>query len=105
MRASELVVEQLSLGELCRIGTNQTDSDFWIVRRGTAKNLGRPQREFAPEHIGIKVLATDKINPDYLYYMMLYVYNQGYWQNRSHGTLALQHIRVKDVKDIVLQTA
>jgi hypothetical protein len=45
----------MRLSGLATIGTNQPESDFWLVRKGSDKEVGRPVREFSPEHIGILV--------------------------------------------------
>jgi hypothetical protein len=95
-------VGSTKLGDLCTIKTNFPDADFWLVRRGDRKNVGKPTKEFSPYHVGIKVTATEQLMPQYLYYMMMHLHNQGYWQTRSIGTTALLHIRTEDVKNIQL---
>jgi hypothetical protein len=100
--ATKESVGSTKLGDLCTIKTNFLDADFWLVRRGDGKNVGKPTKEFSPYHIGIKVTATEQLMPQYLYYMMMHLYNQGYWQTRSMGTTALMHIRTEDVKNIQL---
>ena len=91
-----------TLGILCTIKTNFPEADFWLVRRGDRKNVGKPTKEFSPYHIGIKVTDVEKLMPQYLYYMMMHLHNQGYWLSRSMGTTALLHIRTEDVKNIQL---
>jgi hypothetical protein len=60
-------------------------------------------KDFNPEHIGIKVTATDILLPEYLYYVMLNLFNQGVFKNNSYGTLNLKNIRVEDVRGIRLR--
>jgi hypothetical protein len=81
--------------------TNFPDADFWIVRRGTREAVGKPTREFNPEHIGIKVTATDKLDPGYLFYALEFVKMQGYYEPR--GTTRLQGIRVEDVLNVPIR--
>lgn len=100
--ATKESVGSTKLGDLCTIKTNFPDADFWLVRRSDRTNVGKPTKEFSPYHIGIKVTATEQLMPQYLYYMMMHLYNQGYWQTRSIGTTALMHIRTEDVKNIQL---
>lgn len=90
------------LGNFAEIKTQFPDADFWIVRRGSAQNVGAPTKSYNPENIGIKVTAVDKIDPRYLFYVMQYLHSQGYWQNLSHGSLNLVNIRRDDVKNIPL---
>lgn len=84
-----------------RIKTNFPDADFWIRRvHGNAEKVGEVLDNFHEGYIGIKVLATDKILPKYMYYWMMNVYNQGYWRQFAQGTVQ-QAIRVSDVKDLL----
>lgn len=101
MRAGEFLTEG-QLSQLAQIGTNFGDADFWLVRRGSESSVGRPVKEFKPEHIGIKVTALDRLDPNYLYYVMQYLYQQGVWRDRAHGTLNLKNIRTDDVKRIAI---
>jgi pyrimidine deaminase RibD-like protein len=100
--ATKESVGSTKLGDLCTIKTNFPDADFWLVRRSDRTNVGTPTKEFSPYHIGIKVTATEQLIPQYLYYMMMHLHNQGYWQTRSIGTTALLNIRTEDVKNIQL---
>ena len=95
-------VGSTKLGDLCTIKTNFPDADFWLVRRGDGKNVGKPTKQFSPYHVGIKVTATEQLMPQYLYYMMMHLYNQDYWNSRSMGMSNLVHIRTEDVKNIQL---
>lgn len=92
----------MKLSALAVIRTNFPDAHFWLVRRGSVERCGEPVKIFNPEHIGIRVVRTDVLLPDYLYYVLLYVHQTGYWQNLATGTLRLVNIRVADVRDIAL---
>ena len=100
--ATKESVSGVKLGDLCTIKTNFPDADFWLVRRTDKKNVGKPVREFSPYHIGIKVTDTEKLDSRYLYYMMTYLFNQGYWAQHSYGMGNLVNIRTDDVKNIAL---
>lgn len=90
------------LSDVCSIKTQFKDADFWIVRRGSLKTVGMVTREYNPEHIGVKVLRTDILLPDYLYYCMMNVHSQKVWEPLANGTLSLVNIKVSDVRNIRL---
>lgn len=91
-----------SLGGHTNIGTNMPDADFWITRRGAANKLGEVSREFNPESFGV-LNRNHQISPDYLYYALQHMKNQGYYEGRGHGTTNLQNIKLKDVEGIPIQ--
>jgi hypothetical protein len=93
----------MKLSDLCEVKTNFPDADLWLVRKGSEDTVGYPVRDFNPENIGIKVIATDILLPDYLYYVMLNLYNHGVFKYNSVGTLNLKNIRVEDIKNIKLR--
>ncbi len=90
----------MKLSDLCEIKTNFPEADFWLIRKGSEDTVGYPVKEYSPEHIGIKVTATDVLLPSYLYYVMLNLYNHGLFKNNSYGSLNLKNIRVEDVRGI-----
>lgn len=90
----------ITLGQLCTIKTDWPDADFWLVRKNSETLLGKPSKEYNPNHIGIKVLRTDVVLPDYLYYVMINLYQKGYWKQHSQGTTNLKHIRTQDVANL-----
>ena len=92
----------MKLSELATIKTNLQDADFWLVRRGSVGQCGKPSKEFNPEHIGIKVNRTDILLPSYLYYVFVHIHNTKYWEPLATGTLSLVNIRVRDVRNIEL---
>jgi hypothetical protein len=90
----------MKLSSLATIKTNFPDADFWIIRRGSEESVGKPVREFYKEHIGIKVVRTDILLPDYLYYAMLHIHQSGQWRHIATGSLKLVNIRVSDIQNI-----
>ena len=88
------------LKDLARVATNMEDADFWLIRKSSAKMVGKPLKEFEPQRIGVKILRTDVIDPGYLYYAILNLYNQGYFAARANGVTNLVTIKVSDVADI-----
>jgi hypothetical protein len=90
----------MKLKYLCEVKTNFPDADFWLIRKGTIKEVGKPTKKYSPENIGIKVTKPDVIYPDYLYYALMSLHNQGEFEKFSRGTLKLQNIRVDDIKNI-----
>lgn len=102
MLIRELLTEATStrLKDLCTVKTNFPDADFWLQRNGSESTVGTPTKTFSPDNIGIKVTATDVLDPTYLYYMMMHIHNTGYWEARATGTLRLVHIKASDVANI-----
>jgi len=97
---SKKLLNESKLGLFINAKTNFPDADFWVIRRGNEEKVGKPIKEYNPEHIGIKVTATDKLDPKYLFYLMEYVYSKGYYKPLVHGTLNLKNIKVSDVLGI-----
>lgn len=92
----------LKLSDLCEVKLNFPDADFWLQRNGAIENVGKPLKTFYHDNIGIKVIATDKLDPNYLYYYMQYLSMQGYFGKLASYTTQLHHIRVTDIKNIRL---
>lgn len=92
----------MKLSDVATIKTHFPDADFWIVRRGSLKTVGQPVDEYNPEHIGVKVTATDILLPRYLYYCFMHLHNQKVWEPLANGTLSLVNIKVSDVQKIEL---
>lgn len=87
----------MRLGDLCALKTKFEDADFWIARRGTKEMVGKPTRTYNPEHIGIKVIKTDVLDPNYLYHLMEYLWGKGFFSDLAFGSLRLVHIRIDDL--------
>lgn len=90
----------MTIGDLCEFKTKFPEADFWLIRKGSETTVGKPVQEFNPEHIGVKVVRTDLINPQYLYYVFMHLQQSGKFVNLAHGTLKLKHISISDVKSI-----
>jgi hypothetical protein len=56
--------EFLKLSDVADVKINFLEADFWITRKGSIKEVGRPTKNFNKEKIGIKV-TSDKIDPNY----------------------------------------
>jgi hypothetical protein len=93
----------MKLGDVCEFKTGGEDCDFWIVRKGTEKSVGKPTRTYSPEYIGVKVKRTDLILPDFLYYYFEYLSSIGIFTQLAMGSLNLKHIRISEIKDIPIQ--
>lgn len=90
------------LGDFITAKTNDRDADFWIVRRSSADLVGEPKKEFDPERIGIKVVNTEALLPDYLYYVMQHLWMTGRWRSIATGTTRLVSIKTGDILNIPL---
>jgi hypothetical protein len=104
MRFTEIISESVSprLKDIAKIATNMQDADFWLVRKGSDKTVGKPVKEFDPSRIGVKVVRTDVLDPKYLYYVMMNLHNQGHFARIANGTTNLVNIRVEDIANIPL---
>ena len=92
----------MRLSDVAIIKTHFEDADFWLVRRGSLNTVGQPVREYNPEHIGVKVTATELLLPSFLYYWFMHLHNSEAWQPLANGTLNLVNIRISDVRAIRL---
>lgn len=92
----------MRLSDIATVQTNFPEADFWIKRRGSLKTVGTPTRQFYSEDIGIKVIRTDILIPEYLILCMDNMKNNGVWEQVATGSLSLVNIKVSDVKNIVL---
>lgn len=102
-RYSKLVqASLLLLKDVATVQVNAPDSDFFLIRKGSSEMVGKPVKDYNPEHFGIKVTRTDRIDPSYLFYVFKLLHLQGYWQGKSHGSLPLQNIVKKDVENTPL---
>ena len=104
MRFTEIISESSGtrLKDIAKIATNMPDADFWLVRKGSDKTVGKPVKEFDPSRIGIKVVKTDVLDPNYLYYAMMNLHNQGQFARLANGTTNLVNITVNDIANIPL---
>ena len=92
----------MKLNQLCTVQTNLPNADFYIVRSGSQNTVGGVTKEFNKDYIGIKVTRTDLLVPDYLYYLLMNLHNQGYFKSISNGT-TLKHITTQEVGNITFQ--
>jgi len=93
----------MKLKNLTNIQTNFESADFWIQRKGSINTIGKPTKEYNKENIGIQVLRTDKILPEFLFYLMEYVYSANHWQRYATGSTDMKNLRIEDVKNLELQ--
>lgn len=90
----------MTLGDLCEFKTNFPEADFWLVKKGSETTVGKPVKEFNPEHIGVKVIQTDILTPQYLYYVFMSLQEGGKFMSMANGTLGLKNISIRDIKSI-----
>ena len=104
MRFTEIISESAGsrLKDIAKIATNMPDADFWLIRKGSDKTVGKPVKEFDPSRIGVKVVKTDVLDPKYLYYVMMNLHNQGMFARLANGTTNLVNITVNDIANIPL---
>tara|TARA_R110002020_G_scaffold10828_5_gene41217 strand:- start:9244 stop:10251 length:1008 start_codon:yes stop_codon:yes gene_type:complete len=81
-----------------KVGKGMEDADFWLISVNTKEKVGTPVEEYNKNHIGVKVLNTEKILPKYMYYHMMNLHSQGYWKQIVRGSVQ-QFISVQDVKN------
>lgn len=110
MRIQELLTESQTLKTLCTVGLNLADADIELTYRGSSNEVGRPYIKHSNDidnnssryRMGIRVDDGSVLDARYLYYLLLNLYNKGYWKNLAHGTTALVNIRKSDIENIVL---
>jgi len=95
----------MKLKHIVDLKVNNPDADFWLIRKGSEKNVGRPTKEFSPEHIGVTVTRHDLVLPSYLYYLFEYFSQMGIFAELSHGTTNLRNISIKDIKNIPIRNS
>jgi len=95
---------QKKLTAVAQVRTGAPRADFWLQRRGTDANVGKPtySPQWSQYNIGITVKRTDLVDPRYLYYWFELLWMKGYWQRLNYGTLPLRHIRAEDVCRLVV---
>lgn len=93
----------ITIGELVDFKTNFGDADFWLIRKGSENTVGKPIKEYSPEHIGVKVKEGVPILPDYLFYVFMMLQKQGIFTQISKGTTRLQNIKISDIKNIPIK--
>ena len=90
----------MTLGDLCEFKVNFPEADFWLIRKGSETVVGKPTKEYDSERIGVKVIQTDILNPQYLYYVFMSLQQGGKFITLSHGSLRLKNISIRDIKNI-----
>jgi len=94
--------EPSKLSDVADIKINFPEANFWIIRKGSIKEVGKPTRNFNKENIGIKV-TSDKIDPNYLFYMIQYLHANRFFEKKSVGMLNLKNIRISTIQNIQLK--
>ena len=87
----------MRLTDICHIKTDFAEADFWIIRRGSLSQVGKPVRDFSKYHFGIKVIREDLLIPDFLFYCFVDLHQSGEFEALAKGTLKLQHITLEDI--------
>ena len=90
----------MTLGDLCEFKINFPEADFWLIRKGNEQMVGKPTKEFDSERIGVKVIQTDVLDPQYLYYVFMHLQGSGKFIPLAHGSLRLKNISIRDIKSI-----
>lgn len=88
------------IGDLCEFKVNFPEADFWLIRKGSESNVGKPTKEFDSENIGVKVIRRDILDPNYLFYVFMYLQESGKLASLAHGSLKLKNISIRDIKNI-----
>ena len=91
---------RITLGDLAEVKTDFPDADFWLIRVHTEDMVGKPVREYAPNRIGIKVMATDVLDSNYLRYALEHLWMRGMFKQLATGSTNKVNIKTKDVKNI-----
>lgn len=92
----------LKFSDIANVKVNFPDANFWITRKGSVEEVGKPNKHFDEEKIGIKV-TSNKIDPNYLFYMIQHLHSTGFFKDKAIGILNLKSIRISMVKNIQLK--
>ena len=107
------------LTDLAGVCVNNPKASFWLQRRGTEVNVGRPVTKFKTikaseggmwseprrekgEDIGICLRRPDIVSAKYLRFWFEMLWRKGFWRQHNYGTLNLRHIRVSDARDLIV---
>ena len=90
----------MTLGDLVEFKTNSEDADFWLIRKGSENTVGKPTKEYSPEHIGVTIIDNSILDPQYLFYYFMMLQNRGIFKMLAKGTTRLMNIRISDIKSI-----
>jgi len=91
----------LTLADLVKLeSVPDENANFYLVRRGAANKVGMPTRDFNPEHYGAYVYRPDIVDPNYLYYALQNLHQQGAFERAARGTTGLQNLRMSDLYSI-----
>lgn len=97
-KTNESVGEKL--GDLISISTGQEDADLYVIRRGSLESVGKPTKEYNKEAYGITIKDRDLLDPQYLYYMLMYVHSSGYFKSKAKGSTNLVNMTKDDILNI-----
>jgi len=74
-----------------------------LVRVGNADTVGKPIREFNPSYIGIKVIETSYLDPNYLFYLFMHLHSSGEFKKHANGSTNRVNIRTETIQNITLK--
>ena len=92
----------MKLKQIACISTNYESADFWLIRRGSEQNIGRPIEEFNKHHFGVYVVTRELVLPKWLFYKLTHIHNTGFFVPLARGSLRLKHIVIEDVENLIL---
>ena len=82
------------------VSVNLADADFYIQRNGTPETVGKPTLTPSPDHFGVLV-DRSRLLPDFFYLFAAHCHQAGLYKPYAHGALALQHLRVDQVRQVL----
>jgi hypothetical protein len=80
------------------IRSNFSGADFWLINKGSAKNLGKPVKTFEPYLTGIQCPAM--ILPEYGYYLCMHLHSFGTWERYANSSINLKHLRIFHIREV-----
>jgi len=86
----------VSIKDLIEVKKDFPGADFWVQRTG--QRAGYPSKLYSPKDFGVKILRTDILDPGYLYYWYMNLFNQGFFRSSVHGAV-IPFLRKKDIED------
>lgn len=92
----------MKVSDVATVKTNYLKADFWLIRRHSRDVVGLPVNTFNPEHIGIKVVRTDLVDPAFFIHTFNHLHGQGVFALLAKGKTDLAQITTSDVKELCI---
>ena len=89
-----------------RTGLRDDQADFYLMRRASSHNIGRPMDawEHSHHHWGVTVSPGGSYTVDHVRRMLEFTWTAGHFRRYACGSLNLKHLRKQDLLSIEAPT-